>query len=100
VAKRLYESRIPNLNELKKRLDENYLLICNVNSRALNQKDGFVGHFVLLTGYNDKGFIMHDPGPPGVESREVKFVDFEDAWAYPNENAQNYIAIKNLQIRM
>jgi hypothetical protein len=94
VKKGLCESRIPNLTELKKQLDEKYLLICNVNSRALNHKDGYAGHFVLLTGYTDFGFIMHDPGPPGVKNREVKFADFEYAWAYPNENAQNYIAIK------
>ena len=90
----LCESRIPQIPELKKRLDEGYVLICNVNSRALNQKEGFVGHFVLLTSYNDTQFFMHDPGPPGIKDRKVIFAEFEKAWAYPNKNAQNYIAIK------
>lgn len=95
VAAGLCEPRTPEVSELKQRLDEKYLLICNVNSRALNDKDGYVGHFVLLTGYTNKGFVLHDPGLPPLENREVAFADFERAWAYPNEQAKNYIAVRN-----
>lgn len=94
IKANLCESRLPLISEVKERLDRGYLLICNVNSRALNHKEGFVGHYVLLTGYNDAEFIMHDPGLPGTKDRHVAFGDFEKAWAYPNEDAQNYIAIK------
>lgn len=95
IEKNLYESRIPEILELKERLDQEYLLICNVNSRALNGKYGYAGHFVLLIGYNDDGFIMHDPGLPAIKDREVAFFDFEQAWACPNEQAKNYIAIQS-----
>jgi hypothetical protein len=94
INKGLSESRIPDLTELKKRLDEGFLLICNINSQTLNHKEGYVGHFVLLTGYNNAEFVMHDPGPPGLKSRKVAFTDFKRAWAYPNEYAQNYMAVK------
>lgn len=95
VGADLCEARMPEASELKQRLDEKYLLICNVNSRALNGKDGYVGHFVLLTGYTDKGFVLHDPGLPPLKNREVAFADFERAWAYPDEQAKNYIGIRN-----
>lgn len=95
VGAGLCEPRTPEVPELKQHLDEKYLLICNVNSRALNGKDGYAGHFVLLTGYTDKGFVLHDPGLPPLENREVAFVDFEKAWGYPNEQAKNYIAVRN-----
>jgi hypothetical protein len=91
----LCEARIPDASELKRRLDENYLLICNVNSRALDGRDGYAGHFVLLIGYDKEDFIMHDPGRPGVKNRRVPFAKFEMAWAYPGIQAKNYIAVQN-----
>lgn len=94
VAADIADSRIPKIAELKKRLDERYLLICNLNSRILNNKEGYSGHFVLLTGYTDSGFVLHDPGSPPRKNREVRFARFERAWAYPNEQAKNYIAIR------
>jgi hypothetical protein len=94
VKSGLCETRTPKAFELKERLDEKYLLICNVNSRVLNGKEGYAGHFVLLTGYIHDGFILHDPGLPSLQNREVALPDFERAWAYPNGQAKNYIAIR------
>jgi len=94
VASGICELQIPTISELKQRLDEKYLLICNVNSRALNGKDGYAGHFVLLTTYADKEFVLHDPGLPPSKNRKVTFTDFERAWAYPDEQAKNYIAVQ------
>lgn len=90
----LPEPRMPEMSELKKCLDQGYLLICNLNARALKKKDGYTGHFVLLTSYATNGFVLHDPGLPPHKNREVAFSDFERAWAYPNEHAKNYIAVR------
>ncbi len=86
--------RTPEISDLKDQLDAGWLLICNVNSRALNGKSGYSGHFVLLIGYDSNGFIVHDPGLPGRASRKVVFENFELAWAFPNLQAKNYIAIR------
>lgn len=88
------EQRIPAIEEIKKFLTDGYLVICNVNSRALNGEVGYVGHFVVLKGFDESSFIIHDPGLPALENRRVTFEIFEKAWAYPNEMAKNIMAIK------
>lgn len=90
----LPERRMPDCNELKECLGNHYLLICNVNSRTMNGKEGYAGHFVLLTNYSDKALTIHDPGPVGVKDRRISFEEFERAWAYPDDQAKNYIAIR------
>ncbi len=94
VKANLAETRSPELSELKKLLDQKYLIVCNVNSKAINKKEGYAGHFVLLTGHTASGFILHDPGPPGVKNRHVAFSEFEKAWAYPDKKARSYLAAR------
>lgn len=94
AASRIPEARTPDIAELQAQLDAGYLLICNVNSRALNELDGYRGHFVLITGHTPDGFILHDPGPPGEPHRHISYETFAKAWAYPDEKAQNYLAIR------
>ncbi len=86
--------KIPNLQEIVKFLDKGYLVGCNLNSYALNNKEGYSGHFVVIKGYDTNTLILNDPGLPGEENRRVDFVNFEKAWAYPNETAKNITAFK------
>jgi len=88
------ELRIPYDSEIKSFLEQGYLVICNVNSHMLNDKEGYAGHFVVVKGYDDTGFILHDPGLPAFEKRHVRFDVFERAWAYPNETAKNIVAVR------
>ena len=88
------EKRIPNQTDLKKLIKKDYLIICNVNSRKLNKKKGYAGHFVLLKGLTKNNYILHDPGLPPYEDRKVKFDLFNRAWAYPNKNAKGIMAVK------
>lgn len=85
---------VPELEEIKEFIKRGYIIICNVNSRALNYKEGYEGHFVVIKGFEENGFIIHDPGLPGIENRKVEFGLFEKAWAYPNEKARNIMAFK------
>lgn len=96
VARGMDQVHSPTIDELKQRLDEGYVLVCNVNSRVLNGLDGYAGHFVLLIGHDNDGFILHDPGSVGigVENRVVSYQRFNDAWAYPSKDARNYMAVK------
>jgi len=88
------EHRIPDLSEIEQRLREGYLVQCIVNSRRLNGQKGYVGHSVLVYDITDGIITMHDPGPPKYERRTISIADFEAAWADPDDNAKNYIAIK------
>jgi hypothetical protein len=49
--------------DIKKYLGEGYLIIHWVNSRALMQREGNVGHFVLIYDkYDEKTVTLHDSG--------------------------------------
>jgi hypothetical protein len=88
------EHRAPDSSEIPNLLKEGWLVICNVNARALNSRSGYVGHFIVITGSGDDEFIFHDPGLPPLESRKVSYKIFEQAWAFPNQTAKNIMAFK------
>lgn len=91
------EKRLPSVDDLIKLLNTGNILICNVNSKALNDQVGYVGHFVVLYDYQDGQFILHDPGLPPREARKVTADQFLKAWAYPDDNAKSVTAIKREQ---
>lgn len=94
LKKKIFKMALPSTQTIKEYLDKGYLVICNVNSRKLNNKEDYAGHFVVMKGYDNNGFTLHDPGLPGQENRFVKFKDFEKAWAFPNEKAKNLMAFR------
>lgn len=88
------EMRIPNTDDLRTLLTEGYLLICNINSAKLTGKEGYFPHAVVIKGYEDNTFILHNPGIPGEENQHASATLFEKAWAYPDETAKNILAIR------
>lgn len=88
------EKRIPSREDITSLLSEGYLIIVNINFQTINNKTGYIGHFVLIKGFDDNNFIINDPGLPAQENRLVSFELFEKAWAYPNEKAKNIMAFK------
>ena len=94
LGKQIFKLVLPTYKTILKYLDKGYLVICNVNSHKLNNEKGYAGHYVVMKGYNEFGFTLHDPGLPAQENRFVNFEDFEKAWAYPNKKARNIIAFK------
>lgn len=88
------EKRVPTIDDIKNLLGEGYLIKCNVNSRKLKRKEGYAGHAILIKGFDDKHLFIHNPGLPPQENIPVQFSLFEEAWAYPNDNAKNIIALR------
>lgn len=89
------DKQIPEVGDITKLLDNGYLIIVCLNSNVLNKIEGYNGHFILIKGFTDKYFIVHNPGGyPGKPNQKIYFKLFEKAWAYPNEIAKNIIAIK------
>ncbi len=72
------------------------MVICNVNANQLNQKAGYVGHFVLVVGFDDDELIFHDPGKPPRPFRKVNSTDFELAWGGPKGQMKNLVAIRRV----
>jgi hypothetical protein len=85
---------VPTQDHIKRLLDDGYIPLCRVNSAALNGQDGYYGHSIIVTGYDDDGLIIHDPGLPALEARHVSSSVFESAWAYPVPESKNISAIK------
>ena len=88
------DNKIPSKKDIKKLLDSGYILICCINQMALNEKKGYVGHFILVTGCNENYIFIHDPGLPAYENRKVTYELFEKAWAYPDEKVKNILAFR------
>lgn len=88
------EKKIPTIADITSLLDAGYLVLCNVNSSTLNSTTGYVGHFVVIVGYDATHLVFHDPGLPPLENRKMRFNEFEKAWAYPTKTATNIIGIK------
>lgn len=85
---------LPTWEDIERLVDQGYLVVCNVNSKALNHKPGYSGHFVLIYHLDDTIMDMHDPGPPPQESRRVLRNDFLRAWEYPSSKERNLMAFK------
>lgn len=94
VKKVHIQSRVPELEEIIKLLDDGYLVIASVNYRSLHNRDGYVGHSVLVKGYKDGTLILHDPGGPGIADFEVSIEQFKSGWSYPDKSSNNITAIK------
>ena len=83
------------MQQIKDDLKDNFIPIYNVNSRILNGREGYIGRFIVVKGFNDSSFIVHDPGQEhGMADRQIDFETFERAWAFPNERAKNIIAFR------
>lgn len=83
-----------SLKDVQNVLANGYVPICLINSRKLNSKEGYVGHFVVVREVTEDSIILNDPGLPPQESRKVSKEDFERAWADPSEKEKNIFACK------
>ena len=89
------EIRIPTIDDVRRAVADGGLAICHVNSKALNGRDGYTGHFVVVKGFDRHGLVVHDPGPPGQANRKVSFEAFEKAWAYPKPAVKTLVIVRD-----
>ena len=85
---------IPTMNDIRRYLNDGYMVRCTVNSRKLAGDDGYVGHSVLVLSVSDDEVILHNPGLPPVPYQHVDLGTFESAWADPNDQAKEMIAVR------
>lgn len=101
IAKRFLQKvevtkRAPDFNEIETFITEGHLVICAVNSRKMNDMPGYAGHSVLVVGFDNDSVIINDPGGKIVKGQAYRHVPrqkFLDAWAFPNNEATNLVAI-------
>lgn len=100
-AKKLNESekvqivkRFATFEDIKTKILEGYYILCTINQRVLQADPGYVAHTILVYGFNDRGVIIHNPGPPSNASAEIPWNLFDKSWAYPDIHARNIMAFK------
>jgi|SRR5687768_6723473 len=98
VAKVRCEIRIPTIADIRRAVADGCLGLCNVNSRALNGREGYLGHYVVVKGFDERCLIVHDPGPPGEANRKVPFEAFEHAWANPSAAVKSLVLIRDRRV--
>jgi uncharacterized protein YvpB len=92
IDKVVPQNRAAKLTEIAKYLDRGYLVIAEVNYRSLHNKEGYVGHCVLIKGYDPEYLYINEPGLPGIENWAVSYDQFIKGWSYPNERSNNLTA--------
>ncbi len=81
----IFTTKRISLEEIFEKFQQSYLVILNINSRVLNCKKGFSGHFIIITGFDKNNIFFHDPGLPPESNRRVSKKLFLKAWQYPQE---------------
>ena len=78
-----YEEREPSWSDIIHYVKQPETAVtCNVNARALyGNRDGWVGHFVLVVDIDENKIILDDPGSPPEEHVMVEKEDFLNAWS-------------------
>lgn len=66
-----WENRQAILQDIDNMLTEGRLVFVTLNSRALNNLDGYAEHAVLIFGRQGSDYLLHDPGPPAHPHRSV-----------------------------
>jgi hypothetical protein len=94
IAQSLFTLQEPTIDDVKQFLNDGFLVKCLVNMATLNSKEGYIGHAIVVVGYDETGFVIHDPGLPPQPNRFVTYEDFEKVWASPNKQAKELDAIK------
>lgn len=86
--------KIPTIDDIKKYLIQECLVLCNVNYYSLYRKKGYSGHFVLIYGIDDKYVYLQDPGLPPNQNASIPLEDFIVAWEYGGIDNKGLTVIK------
>lgn len=75
-----YICRQVSLADIDEMLDEQRLVTVTVNSRKLNDSDGFVSHMLLVTGRKGDNFIAHDSGGEQYPPQADHEISRQELW--------------------
>ncbi len=78
------ENRIPEFYDIESLIKDSYMIITNVNSRILNDKDGYCGHFIIIDSFYSEGVVVHNPGLPPYYAQKVPYEKFNRSWMFPS----------------
>ena len=88
------ENREPHIDDIEMYLNKGYLVCVAVNSKKLARQPGYVGHSIVVIGYDENTVTINNPGPTARENQIVSKGNFEAAWASPNVKAKEMFAVR------
>lgn len=89
VKEGIYEKADIKFEDIENWFKDGYFIITSINSMVLNNKEGYSGHAVVLTGLDDDYVFIHDPGMIyGSANRKVKKDTFLKALFYSGKNKE------------
>lgn len=74
-----YQCRNATNADISKMLNDDRLVFVTLNSRALNDEEGYSDHAVLIIDEDRDDFIVHDPGLPPRPYRRVSKAKLHEA---------------------
>jgi hypothetical protein len=89
-----FQNRTTSLDELRELVKDGWLVGIDLNSRTLNQKEGYSSHMVVIFDYNGGIFTLHDPGLPPHADRKVGEKLLLKAWEYAGPENKSLIAVR------
>ncbi len=82
-----------SLEEITNILEQGKPLIVLINWNILSKKEGYQGHFVVLTGFDDNFIYAHNPGPNyPEENMKIKKETILQAINYKGTNKEMVVA--------
>lgn len=86
------QNRFAKISDIINLLNKGYLVACDINGNVLDGKNEYEGHSVLIIGYNQNNFILHEPGLPGHPNLKVSRKIFRKAWSKKYGSGPNLTA--------
>lgn len=71
--------RKATIKDFEELLSQGYLIISDINYYAIQGKDGYASHAVVIFGFDDENFYLHDPGLPPRKNLKVNKKLFQKA---------------------
>ncbi len=93
----IFSRSIPTISDMKRMIDDGYLLRIAVNWCALHDKLGYDGHSVLAYDYDNECIYIHDPGLPPQESLAVTWDKIDKISASPTIQNREVDAIRQIK---
>lgn len=78
--------RVPTMQDLKKFIEEGYLVHCILNSKKLQNKQGYSSHSVLIYDMDDTYVYFNESNLPGILADKSVIDDFMAACIDPTPN--------------
>jgi hypothetical protein len=69
----VFEKKKITIEEIEEHIRQEHIVMVLIDANVFSGKDGFQGHFVVLTGYDEDHIYYHETGPKEPEpNRKIK----------------------------